>query len=555
MSFGAFNSSSIPLPDGWSGYLAHAQEHWLPENSRTLLILLINAPVLAILLNALRQVIMPRDPSLPPEVFHWLPIIGSAVQYGNDPLNFFFKCQEKYGDVFTFILFGRRVTVALGPKGNNFILGGKSTVFNAEDAYTHLTTPIFGKDVVYDVPNEKFMEQKRFVKVGLSTDNLRAYVGMIEEEVDEFLKIDPSFRVYQTNDINEWGTFDVIMALQEITILTASRTLQGKEVREGLNKTFAHLYSDLDGGFTPLNFLFPNLPLESYRKRDRAHQKISQFYIEIIQKRREGGEDHEHDMIAALMQQTYRNGEHLKDHEIAHIMIALLMAGQHTSSATGSWLLLHIANNPDVAEALYQEQVKFFSTPDGKLRSPTYEELRQLPLMDAVIRETLRMHPPIHSIMRYVRDDVPIPGTLSAPSKDTTYVVPKGHYVLASPAVSQMDPKVWKDTSKWDPYRWADPEGMAARAFDTYADESGEKIDYGFGAVSKGTESPYQPFGAGKHRCIGEQFAYLQLGTIVATVIRRMEMRIEKVPEHNYHTMITMPKKPRIISYRRRNFD
>jgi hypothetical protein len=42
----------------------------------------------------------------------------------------------QYGDVFTFILFGRRVTVALGAKGNNFILGGKSTVMNAEDAYT-----------------------------------------------------------------------------------------------------------------------------------------------------------------------------------------------------------------------------------------------------------------------------------------------------------------------------------------------------------------------------------------------------------------------------------
>ncbi len=41
----------------------------------------------------------------------------------------------QYGDVFTFILLGRRVTVALGAKGNNFVLGGKSTVFNAEDAY------------------------------------------------------------------------------------------------------------------------------------------------------------------------------------------------------------------------------------------------------------------------------------------------------------------------------------------------------------------------------------------------------------------------------------
>lgn len=54
-------------------------------------------------------------------------------------------------------------------------------------------------------------------------------------------------------------------------------------------------------------------------------------------------------MIAALMQQTYRSGKLLKDHEIAHIMIALLMAGQHTSSASGSWSLLHLAANPQVA--------------------------------------------------------------------------------------------------------------------------------------------------------------------------------------------------------------
>jgi len=54
-------------------------------------------------------------------------------------------------------------------------------------------------------------------------------------------------------------------------------------------------------------------------------------------------------MIAALMQQAYRSGTPLKDHEIAHIMIAILMAGQHTSSASGSWALLHLAANPEVA--------------------------------------------------------------------------------------------------------------------------------------------------------------------------------------------------------------
>ena len=149
-----------------------------------------------------------------------------------------------------------------------------------------MTTPVFGEGVVYDVPNEVLMEQKKFVKFGLSTENFRAYVGMIEEEVTNFLNSDPAFKIFQMNDINEWGSFHAFKALAEITILTASRTLQGKEVRDSLDKSFAQRYNDLDGGFTPINFLFPNLPLESYRKRDRAQKAMSDFYVELIRKRR-----------------------------------------------------------------------------------------------------------------------------------------------------------------------------------------------------------------------------------------------------------------------------
>ena len=78
--------------------------------------------------------------------------------------------------------------------------------------------------------------------------------------------------------------------------------------------------------------------------------------------------------------------------------------------------------------------------------------------------------------------------------------------------------------------------GVAAQASRKYDDDAGERVDYGFGLISKGTESNYQPFGAGRHRCIGEQFAYLQLGTIIATLVRKMEFKIQKhVPAHNYH--------------------
>jgi len=55
------------------------------------------------------------------------------------------------------------------------------------------------------------------------------------------------------------------------------------------------------------------------------------------------------DIVTALLQTEYRDGRPFQDHEIAHLMIAMLMAGQHTSSSTAAWALLHIADRSDVA--------------------------------------------------------------------------------------------------------------------------------------------------------------------------------------------------------------
>nr|UKG18589.1 putative lanosterol 14 alpha-demethylase [Thecaphora frezii]UOP57018.1 putative lanosterol 14 alpha-demethylase [Thecaphora frezii] len=513
-------------------------------------------PLLAVVVNVAHQLLLPRNPNLPPVVFHFVPIIGSAVTYGMDPYKFFFDCREKYGDVFTFVLLGRNVTVALGSKGSNLVLNGKLSQVSAEDAYTHLTTPVFGKEVVYDVPNHVLMEQKKFVKVGLSTDNFKVYVGQITDEVRDYIRTDPAFRPL-VDGTAKTHNVDIFTAMCEITILTASRTLQGKEVREGLNKTFAQLYHDLDSGFTPINFVIPNLPLPNNFRRDRAQRLMSQFYQDIIAKRRrEGHSSDEHDMISALMEQSYKNGRRISDVEIAHMMIALLMAGQHTSSATGSWALLRLASLPELIEELYEEQVAVYGDGDATaLRALDYETQKsKLPKLDAVVRETLRMHPPIHSIMRKVIADMPVPPSMAAAVSggkrrdNEAYVIPKGHYVLAAPGVSQVDPRVWKEADRFDPHRWLSTAG-ALKTDDQEAEEKDEdKVDFGWGLVSTGANSPYLPFGAGRHRCIGEQFAYLQLGTIIANFVRLFSWELTEsgFPEPDYTSMVVLPKASRI---------
>ena len=74
--------------------------------------------------------------------------------------------------------------------------------------------------------------------------------------------------------------------------------------------------------------------------------------------------------------------------------------------------------------------------------------------------------------------------------------------------------------------------------------------DFGWGLVSTGANSAYLPFGAGRHRCIGEQFAYLQLGTIISNFVRMFHWRLEdKLPTPDYTSMVVLPTQPANIVF------
>jgi sterol 14-demethylase len=69
---------------------------------------------------------------------------------------------------------------------------------------------------------------------------------------------------------------------------------------------------DLDRGFTPLNFLFPSLPLPSYRRRDIAHNKFNRLFRDIMHQRRAHRDANHHDMLETLMKATYKDNTKVK---------------------------------------------------------------------------------------------------------------------------------------------------------------------------------------------------------------------------------------------------
>ena len=330
--------------------------------------------------------------------------------------------------------------------------------------------------------------------------------------------------------------------IAELTIFTASRALQGDEVRERFDANFANLYHDLDMGFSPINFMLSWAPLPHNRKRDYAQRKMAQTYTEIIKARREaGGEKDREDMIWNLMSCVYKDGTPVPDIEVAHMMIALLMAGQHSSSSTSAWILLRLATRPEIMDELYEEQKSILGADFPPL---TFDSLQKLTLNSQVVKETLRIHAPIHSMMRKVKQPMPVPGT--------SYVVPPSHVLLAAPGVTSKTPEHFSDPMEWEPHRW-DPGSELAPA----NEDDGEKIDYGYGLVTKGASSPYLPFGAGRHRCIGEAFAYVQLGTILAMWVRIFKLRNvdggRGIVGTDYSSLFSRPLAPAVVAWEKRD--
>jgi sterol 14-demethylase len=445
----------------------------------------------------------------PPHIPSTIPFLGHAVSFGTSPIEFLLVAYEKYGPVFSFTMVGKTFTYLVGSDASALMFNSKNEHLNAEDVYSRLVTPVFGKGVAYDVPNHVFMEQKKMFKTGLNIAHFREHVSIIEEETRDYFK--------RWN--KEGAVDDLFKALSELIILTASHCLHGREIRAHLDEHVAQLYADLDGGFSHLAWLLPGwLPFPSFRKRDRAQVEIKKLFHEVIQKRR-NDPNPDDDMLQTLIDSKYKSGEHLTDNEISGMLIGLLLAGQHTSSTTSSWLGFFLAKNKELQDKVYEEQKAICG---DSLAPVSYDQLKEMQLLDRCLKETLRLRPPIMTMMRMCRSSQNVLG----------YEIPAGHQVCVSPTTNHRLPDTWNDFDKFIPDRFLDPE------------------------VANSEKFAYIPFGAGRHRCIGESFAYVQIKTIFSILIRTYEFDLVNgyFPEVNMTTMIHTPSEP-LIRYRLRDYE
>ncbi|MBK6510432.1 MAG: cytochrome P450 [Haliea sp.] len=427
------------------------------------------------------------------------PTGGHLQEFNTTPLAFLHRAYAECGEVSQFDLGGLRTVLLVGPPAHEAFFRAADEQLSAAQAY-QMMVPVFGEGIQYGAPPAIERQQLKMQVQGLKHERMVNYAGVVEAETEQFLRDWPAA-----------GEFDIYDAFTRLTLKTSTHCLLGREFRQQLTEEFAELYHALEDGLAPSSLSNPFQDAERFRARDRARERLEALIGERVAQRRQAG-GWEHDMLQVYMDATYNDGRKLTDHEITGMVIWFMFAGHHTSSNTTAWTLLEIARNPQYGERLYAEIDALFADTEEL----TLKGLREIPLLDGFIREALRLHPPLNAITRRVMSDWHYEG----------YTVPAGSNIMVSPHISHKLPEYFPAPDVFDPERPV-------------------------------PQNPFVeiPFGGGRHKCIGNGFAILQVKAILSTLLHQYHFELAAPPESYTEIMpalILRPSDPCVLRYRRR---
>nr|ASB17937.1 cytochrome P450 CYP51G1 [Polygala tenuifolia] len=447
---------------------------------------------------------------LPPVVKAWPPVVGGLIRFLKGPILMLREEYPKLGSVFTLNLFHKNITFLIGPEVSAHFFKASESDLSQQEVY-QFNVPTFGPGVVFDVDYSVRQEQFRFFTEALRVTKLKGYVDQMVVEAEEYF--------------SKWGDsgeVDLKYELEHLIILTASRCLLGREVRDQLFDDVSALFHDLDNGMLPISVLFPYLPIPAHRRRDKARKKLAEIFARIISTRKSTGKSG-NDMLQCFIDSKYKDGRPTTEAEVTGLLIAALFAGQHTSSITSTWTGAYLLRHKEYLSAVVDEQKQLLEKHGDKV---DHDILAEMDVLYRSIKEALRLHPPLIMLLRSSHSDFSVK---SREGKE--FDIPKGHIVATSPAFANRLSHIYKNPDIYDPNRFA----------------VGREEDKVAGAFS------YISFGGGRHGCLGEPFAYLQIKAIWSHLLRNFELElISPFPEIDWNAMVVGVKGNVMVRYKRK---
>lgn len=432
---------------------------------------------------------------------------GHLEEFRTDPIALMQRVRDECGDVGSFQLADKQVILLTGAEANEFFFRAADEDLDQAQAYPFMT-PIFGKGVVFDASPERRKEMLH--NSALRGDHMKSHAATIEREV--------------LRAIENWGATGEIELLDffsELTIYTSTACLIGRKFRDQLDSRFANYYHLLERGTDPLCYVDPYLPIESFRIRDEARENLVGLVEEIMKQRiaNPPQEKSERDMLDVLVSIPDEDGRpRFTADEITGMFISLMFAGHHTSSGTSSWTLIELMRNPDIYAEVRNELDELYA--DGQ--EVSFHALRQIPKLENVIKETLRLHPPLIILMRVAQGEFEVQG----------YPIHQGDFVATSPAISNRIPQDFPEPDAFAPDRYEKPREEDVLQRWTWI-----------------------PFGAGRHRCVGAAFATIQIKAIFSVLLREYDFEMIQPPEsyrNDHSKMVVQLARPALVRYRKR---
>lgn len=442
--------------------------------------------------------------SAPPKMKGGLPWLGQMLNFGSNPYKFVERVAQTCGDVASFTLLGQNIVLLTGDQASELFYRSSDEQLDQSAAYK-LMTPIFGEGIIFDAPIERKNEQLKMLMPALRMEAMRDHSAKIVQEVEDIIA-----------NWGDSGEIELVEFMKQLTINTASHCLLGREFRYELNDEFAGIYHDLEGGVNPIAYNFPNLPIPKFKRRDRARVRLQEMVGAII-KKRVAQTEKPSDLFQSLIDMRYADGTKLSDNEITGMLIGAIFAGHHTSSGTAAWVLLELLKN----RAFLRKAQAELDAVLGDSNEVTFQNVRDMNYLENVLKEVLRLHPPLIILMRKVSQDLHI----------GSYTIKAGDMVWACPPVTHRLERLFADPYVFDPDRFAEP----------------RREDKNLMA--------YQPFGGGRHKCSGNAFAMFQIKAIFAVLLRRYDFELMAPPQtyvDDYTQMIVQPKSPCKVRYRLR---
>jgi cytochrome P450 len=421
------------------------------------------------------------------------PLFGSSRRYARDPFRFLSACEQAYGDVVQFDMGPIETYLLTDPEDIEQVLVSEAGKFAKPEFQDDALGDLLGKGLLMS-DGQTWRDQRQLANPAFAMGRLTDFADDIVTHSDELLVGWQDGDVVNVEQEMTDVTLAVIVDLMLDTDLSDDRV---GTIREALEPLGARFEPD------PVRFAAPEwVPMPGDSEYGQAIDTMEGVIDGIVEERRGSEGDPEtdegpDDLLSVLLRAQARGEQ--TDRQIRDEVMTMLLAGHDTTALTLTYTWYLLSQHPEMRRRVQAEVAEVVG--DGR---PGMASVREFDYIDRVIKEAMRLYPPVYTMFREPTEPVELGG----------YRVPEDGTLMLSQWAVHRSGRFWDHPDEFDPDRWARDRDRPNFA--------------------------YFPFGGGPRHCIGKHLAKLEAKLILARTSQRYELEYTRESEPDLWPTLTM---------------